>query len=471
MMADAAAVEIFVERARARADHGDDASTARGTGGARTRNQGRAPSDTSSAAIVEGRPLSQWRAEARQFLGLPDAPVFAAGHQATAWHPGIVAKTFWTDATARTHGASAVHLVVDQDAFDGCFVEWPELKDGFWTAKGHRFAPAAANAAALTLPAFLPRAADASDDAPEMVRKGLHHLSQLLAARADAANAALQVTLAQLDGLAPWIAMPRVVCASQLTGTSLGRRLVERMLEDPQACAESFNAALRLHPHAARPLRVQGAQSELPLWLLDETGARVRATADGVRAALAAGRPLLPRAFLLGVLARTALADRFTHGLGGQVYEDVSDEWMQQWLGWRAPAFDVVSATLCLPLEVRELPRQKSYRAAWCDPDLTAVAGAGPSTRRRKFLDDIAALPRRSPQRRRLFEALVADRQTRRAELAPVLRQLQQSEQALQRSSQSKALARRRSWCALLHAPDALSQLRQQLFAQVGAGT
>ncbi|MCE9618529.1 MAG: hypothetical protein K8R92_01305 [Planctomycetes bacterium] len=452
MMAEAEAVEILVERA----EPGVDAGAA---------IEGRSLADPTNH--IEGRLLAAWRSEARRHLGLPDAPVFAAGHQAQAWHPGIVAKTFWTDARARQAQATAVHLVVDQDGFDGFFVEWPEMKDGFWTAKGHRFASASQEAAAMTVPAFQPREIGPCPDAPDSVQQGLKKLAQLLRSHAKAPNAPLQVSLAQLEGLSDWCAMPRVVSASQLTGTSFGVHLIDRMLKDPEACAAAFNSALERHPRAARPLRVQGAQSELPLWLLDESGGRVRATADGVRAARSSDKPLLPRAFLLGVLARTALADRFTHGLGGKVYEDVSDAWTRRWLGWKAPAFDCVSATLRLPLEIKELPRQKPFRAAWCDPDLAMVSGIGPSPRRKMFLDQIATLPRRSPQRRRLFESLVVDRQSRRIELASALTELQHSEQSLQQAKQSKELALRRSWCALLHTPGAIARLRDQLQARV----
>ena len=78
---------------------------------------------TDSSMHIEGRALSTWRAESRNFFNLPDAPVVAAGHQAQAWHAGIVAKTLWSDALARALNATPVHVVVDQDAFVGFFVE------------------------------------------------------------------------------------------------------------------------------------------------------------------------------------------------------------------------------------------------------------------------------------------------------------------------------------------------------------
>ena len=137
---------------------------------------------TDSFIHIEGRALSTWRAESRSFFNLPDAPVVAAGHQAQAWHPGIVAKTFWTHACALEEQATPVHVVVDQDGFDGLFVEWPQLQDNMWVASGHRFSEATQNAAALRAPAFWPRGIDPSQKAPDFVREGLERLTNALRA-------------------------------------------------------------------------------------------------------------------------------------------------------------------------------------------------------------------------------------------------------------------------------------------------
>jgi len=240
-------------------------------------------------------------------------------------------------------------------------------------------------------------------------------------------------------------------------------------VREPDACAQSYNLALQLHPRAARPLRVDGSRSELPLWILNESGERVHANADNVRAARANNQPLLPRASLLGVLLRTSLADHFTHGLGGKMYEEVSNDWIRRWLGWQPPRFDVVSATLRLPLENKHNqanlsgPHQHSFRSAWCDPDLAVTSQAGPSARRRHFLNTIAALPRRSAQRKKLFQELIADRQARRGELAGTLTQLQDVANAEMQARQSLDVAMRRSWCISLHPPGALEALSTQL--------
>ena len=424
---------------------------------------------TDSFIHIEGRALSTWRAESRSFLNLPDAPVVAAGHQAQAWHAGIVAKTLWSDALARARNATPVHVVVDQDAFDGFFVEWPAREDGLWKANGHRFSNATQEIAALRAPAFRAQEIEHVGETPEYVGAGLARLTASLGLFKNSPNAALQITRALLHGVAHIIQQPRIISASQVMGTSFAQHLLDRMVREPDVCAQSYNLALQLHPRAARPLRVDGSRSELPLWILNESGERVHASADSVRAARANNQPLLPRASLLGVLLRTSLADHFTHGLGGKMYEEVSNDWIRRWLGWQPPRFDVVSATLRLPLENKHNqlnlagPHQHSFRSAWCDPDLAETSQAGPSARRRHFLNTIAALPRRSAQRKKLFQELIADRHARRGELAGTLTQLQDVANAHMQARQSLDVAMRRSWCVSLHPPGALEALSTQL--------
>ena len=424
---------------------------------------------TDSLTHIEGRPLSTWRAESRSFFNLPDAPVVAAGHQAQAWHAGIVAKTLWSDALARARNATPVHVVVDQDAFDGFFVEWPAREDGLWKANGHRFSNATQEIAALRAPAFRAQEIEHVGETPEYVGAGLARLTAALGLFKNAPNAALQITRALLHGVAHIIQEPRIISASAVMGTSFAQHLLERMVREPDACAQSYNLALQLHPRAARPLRVDGSRSELPLWILNESGERIHATADSARAARSNNQLLLPRASLLGVLLRTALADRFTHGLGGKIYEEVSNDWILRWLGWQPPSFDVVSATLRLPLEIKHdhamlaQHQPNAFRSAWCDPDLAATTQTGPSERRKHFLNTIAALPRRSPQRKKLFQELIADRQARRGELAGPLTQLQGVARGQIQARQSLDVAMRRSWCISLHTPTALQALHTRL--------
>lgn len=421
---------------------------------------------------VEGQPIERWRREAREALGLADRPVIAAGHQSECWHAGILAKPLWVQALARRESAQAVHLVVDQDAFDGMFVEWPWRRpDGWWGVRGHRFAPADARVAGLRAAPLRPRAIEPGEGVEPQTAEALARLQRSLATHADAPDAAMQGARAMLELAHPWLEAPAVVRASALLGTTFGRRLLDRMLEAPEACAVRFNEALAQNPRAARPLRVQGSRSELPVWLLGELGERLRGDAEAVRTAIAARRPVLPRAFLMSAIARTALAERFVHGLGGAVYERVTDHWMRAWLGWTPPAFDVASASVRLALGLPSQPAEPTvpFRRAWCDPDLLDAGGTGPSAARRAAIEMIASLPPRDPRRRAAFQDLLADRNAARLRRSGELDALMLAEQAAGAARLTRELAARRTWCFTLLDPARVAAMRDAIERHAGA--
>jgi hypothetical protein len=74
------------------------------------------------------------------------------------------------------------------------------------------------------------------------------------------------------------------------------------------------------------------------------TGRRERATpASDVRT-------LRPRALTLTLFARACLGDFFIHGIGGGKYDEVTDAIIRDYFGIEPPAYQVLSATLHLPL-------------------------------------------------------------------------------------------------------------------------
>lgn len=420
---------------------------------------------------VEGRPLAWWRAEARQSLGLADASVIAAGHQTECWHAGIVAKSLWVQAVAEREDAQAVHVIVDQDAFEGMAIEWPWRRpDGWWGVRGHRFAPSAGHACAGQAPAFRPRAIEPGEGTEARVAEALSRMQVALERSQHERDAAVQGTTALFSMASDLLVPPRLVRAGDLLRTALGRALLERMLRDPDACVGCFNAALALEPRAARLLRGKGAEAELPVWLVGETGERRRAGAREVAEAFAAGRAVLPRAFLMSAICRTALADRFVHGLGGGVYERVTDAWFRAWLGWTPPPHDVVSASVRLRLELpaRVPETAVPYRRAWCDPGLVQAGGAGPSAERRRALEAIAALPRGDRRRRDAYRELIVARNDARLRLSGELESLRAAEEGAAAARLARELAARRTWCFALLEPARMAALRDALEQAAG---
>jgi hypothetical protein len=415
---------------------------------------------------VDGKSVAWWRASTREALGLPSGPCVGTGHQSACWHPGILAKHLWAADAAAREGGSMLHLVVDQDGFDGMLVEWPaRASDGMWSVRGHRFAEDGGQTAACRCPSARPRAADAGEGAPPEVAEGLARIAAALDSHVAAPNAAMQGAAAMLELARPWTGMCTTVAASRILQAGFGRWLLDRMIADPAACARAFNAALARAPRAARALRLAGDRSELPVWVLGPTGERMRADAADVRGAIDSGAPVLPRAFPMSVIARTALTDRFVHGLGGGVYEQATDHWMQAWLGWTPPPHDVVSASLRLDMPIPEgaAVAVMPWRRAWCDPELLQARGAGPSPARRHLLDRIAALPVGDPGRRRAYRDLIEARNAGRVARAMELESLRQAELVAARARQSRELAARRTWCFALHPPEAISRLQAAL--------
>ena len=298
----------------------------------------------------------------------------------------------------------------------------------------------------------------------EPVREALTAIGGALQRHVTERDAAMQGARAMMDLAAPWMPVPQLVRASDLMRTALARHLLERMVADPVRCAKAFNSALSVAPRSARALRMQEGHVELPVWLLGAQGDRVRATGPEVARAVAQGAPILPRAFLMSAIARTALADRFVHGLGGGVYEQATDRWFREWLGWVPPEHDVVSANARMSLpapDAHAVPAPAvPWRRAWCDPDLLEAGGSGPSASRRQALELIAALPRGDARRRAAFRELLADRDAARLRRADELDALQRREDAAAAQRLSAELAHRRTWCFALLEPAQLAALR-----------
>jgi hypothetical protein len=185
--------------------------------------------------------------------------------------------------------------------------------------------------------------------------------------------------------------------------------------------------------HMGRPwpdLKVSANECEVPFWLdcLD-TARRERArvvrhgaawqlrlpdgealeldaSADGWTAAnrlgrfLMAGRARLsPRALTLTAFFRLAIVDQFVHGIGGARYDHVTDQVIARWFGIEPPKFSVTTATLWFPMAVNHrrldvhplLVEGRRIHHDWLGDE------------KRRMVRQIAMLPRKSEQRRRLF--------------------------------------------------------------------
>lgn len=261
-------------------------------------------------------------------MGLPESTLILSGHQAGVWHAGILAKHIATTAAARAMGAAAAWIVVDQDAGDPQGVAYPGAVwerrewnapsvDGSARAVGKRSAQSPPPAPSLAL-------CDSVQHAIERVRARAE-------AHAGAESLASQFALANADLLANVTTPCPLTFATRIARTNLFRACVDRMLTDPARCVEGYNAAARARPEAGISVLEPGADSELPVWVLEADGTRVRARVSMLRAGVD-HLTLAPRALLMTMLLRLAACDLFVHGLGGGVYDTITEAWIRSWM-------------------------------------------------------------------------------------------------------------------------------------------
>lgn len=312
--------------------------------------------------------LSPAQVRFREQLGVdPARAVVMSGHQAEVWHPGIAAKWFAMRAVAQATGAQAVWVVVDQDANDPTRIAYPtaDLRRRTLGAASHTRPTG-------TQPPHPPPGMP--DDCAEPAREGLSRLLAALASHTGAGTLAQQHTLAVRDLLGPLADGVTTIYATDLARTDLFRGFADS-LRSEKAITDAYNRSIAATGRAGgtRPLGEDPERGrELPLWRLHPSGARLAVFSQDPPAVLA------PKALLLTALYRIAGCDLFIHGLGGGVYDRVTDHWLAllrrqgslSALVGASPARTaptcVVTATRFLPLASAPLPTPEAVAyTAW----------------------------------------------------------------------------------------------------------
>lgn len=315
-------------------------------------------------------PLTAAQRRFREELGLPaTGTVVMSGHQAEVWHPGIVAKWFAMKSLAAAHGAHAAWVVVDQDDNDPTRIKYPTNDLERRTlgverpAKPTGARPAEAHIAAVP------------EDCAAPARDGLARLLNAVNAHASAPTLADQYTRAACDLLGRHAEGVKLVRASRLQHTTLFREFVHAMRADG-AAVRLYNRAVQETGRAGgvRTLHSDPARGEeLPLWRMHPSGVRLAIYSND---AIGSDESLAPRALVLTALFRIAGCELFIHGLGGGVYDRVTDRWLELMhqdpathalVGTAPPAPTcVVSATRYLPLGSNSLATPEAIaHAAW----------------------------------------------------------------------------------------------------------
>lgn len=323
-----------------------------------------------------------------------DRPWVITGHQVEFYHAGVWAKVIAADALARATGACAIDLLVDHDELDHLGFDVPVQESDHWRRRSVTWATAGTGAAmesllAPGLPVFeewdaeLARSPLAHSDALALVLAALRPREgggrpEPYALWMSRARQRLEAAL----GIAVHHVRTSAMCESRawhwfgLEWIRHGREWSD--CYNRQLAAYRKRAGIHNPSQPMPDLQRTGEDQELPFWVykLGEPRHRltVRTSARGdalvydereipIHGALAAQgwaaadqlREILvreqlvlrPRALTLTLFVRLFLADLFLHGIGGALYDQITDGILQEiWGG--VPAYGCVSAAWLL---------------------------------------------------------------------------------------------------------------------------
>ena len=380
-------------------------------------------------------------------------PWIVTGHQSEFYHAGVWAKVLAADILARQAGAQAFDLIVDHDLLNECGFALPvpdSENAGQW-----RKDPVDWGKPEAVPSQFI--------DAPRHRRKQewIHAVKQSASRGPVGISGPLLEFLDEMsadDGaeFVPWLSRARAgferamglevwhAPCSLLCAGDAWIIFVLSWIARARSWAAVYNAALADYrlandiasPGQPMPDLLSGAdQVEMPFWIFGVNQPRSRLILDTASGAVfAAGKsiplqPLLagtlsqrltyfrqqfdaaglfvrPRALTLTIFARGFLADLFIHGIGGALYDRITDRIMSQLFG-TPPPYACISAGWLLPFpEHAESPLPPSTirglrHHLWHNPDFSAAL-ADPT------LSDAALreLRQLAAERRRIIQTL-----------------------------------------------------------------
>lgn len=307
--------------------------------------------------VVGGLPLRELRALARREVmelagGTGHGPLLLAGHQPELSHPGVWVKNFALNGLARRLDGVPLNLIVDNDTLKGTAIRFPVFRDR---------APASVHVQALsfdTLAGEVPYEDRTVRDG-EQFRTFAERAAPLwadwgyepLLAKhwAGGANVGESFTAMRVARERAWGCRNRELPVSRLSRTDAFARFARHILGELPRFHEVYNAAIRAY-RTANGVRSMNhpapelAEGEGPFWVRTSAGRRQRATPASDT------NQLRPRALTLTLFARVCLGDFFIHGIGGGKYDEVTDDIIRDYFGIEPPAYQVLSATLHLPL-------------------------------------------------------------------------------------------------------------------------
>lgn len=472
----------------------------------------------------------QWslrRQARREFLGElpgnetsidPEKPWVGTGHQPELFHPGVWAKNFVAGGMASSLGTTSFHVVIDTDSPKEMGIRLPDLQLTeqarrarlclFANSKpGTPWAQIAADP--VSLPAFSHQieAWVGQADFLPLAKDWLRIFEQKIGLQPVGPTwTAFHHARSRVEE--DWGLRQPFLPMSRVAGFPSFLELVRRFLMDARRARMAYNQALdnfRSFHQLETPGRpvpfleeredgwgeaplwliLNGSESRGRLWVKEEQGAFYLTTdpqgchlltlkgdlETGLARLVESGVRLWPRALFTTLYLRAFVFDWFVHGIGGALYDQVSEDWALRWLKLTPGPLVAASLTLRLPLyparsgtgKMREA--EQFQRHQYWNPD--RLLESHEKKRHRLLLDELRALRDDSPKPgiaaknrfhriRRLLEALRGFTQGRLEEsLTEVGR--------LRHFSQEEQLVNNREYAYLLHPVESLRKHLQPL--------
>lgn len=307
---------------------------------------------------IGGMSLREFRAQTRRevldvvkspSVATGGSPLLIAGHQPELSHPGVWVKNFALNGLAKKVGGIALNLIVDNDTLKSSSLHLPTFQDRD-PASVHR---ESVKFDQLETQTYEDRAVIDT----EMFRTFPERVARLTAnwgfdpllpkVWREGQNIGEAFTRMRREREREWGCENLELPVSRLAQTNFFRRFAQHILDDLPRFRAAYNAAIQAYRQANRIRSANHPAPELepheaPFWDVSTRGRR--------RPATASTQALRPRALTLTLFARLALGDFFIHGIGGGKYDEVTDTIIRSYFGIDPPAYQVLSATLHLPL-------------------------------------------------------------------------------------------------------------------------
>lgn len=318
-----------------------------------------------------------------------ERPFFLAGHQPSLFHPGVWWKNFVLDRLARRSGAIAINLIVDHDVEELPGILLPALGangTAHWqsilydrdrTRIPFEWKPLRDRGLFLDFPQRLSGAVRPWVRNPLVER--LWPLVLDVLEDGQPTGHALAIGRHQLEAQSGLDTLE--VPVSRLCRTRSFAAFVAAIVVDHRRFAELYNRELELFRQRERvlspnrpvpPLQISETATELPFWFHDAGDPQrhrliVERRPEGFWLGAAnrqGGRclgesrlvedlqewcqsepALRPRALMTTMFARLLLSDLFLHGIGGAVYDQLTDAIAAGFFGQQLPAFLTATGT------------------------------------------------------------------------------------------------------------------------------